>query len=134
MVAAMRMATCILGLALIAMGCGTRIQEVNFPVHEPDGSTHEVRKFWGYSAANDSAQNKAFALVQKGQIEDAFALMTEATAREPKAAYNHYDLAILYEIKADWKNALVEIDEALKLEPSNSTFKDERPSIERHTK
>lgn len=121
--------------AAMAMGCWTKTESIRFPVTEPDGKVVEVRKYWGFTVANDRARDEAFTLMQHGKIDEARDVLKASVAKDPKKPYNHYDLAIVYEVKGEWALALESINAALgasTTSASNDTFTEEKKFIERH--
>ena len=95
------------------------------------GAISHLRAF-ARSFANDPAVEKAFKLLQANKVEEARDTLKDHIAAFPQQPYPHYDLAIVYEVKGDWKSAHDSIQEALKLAPDNRTFKEENAFIERH--
>lgn len=118
---------------VLLAGCGhAKSESIKFPVTEPDGRVVEVSKWWGFSLANDPSSEKAFKLLQANKVEEARDTLKDHISAFPNEPYPHYDLALCFEVKADWKSAHDEVQEALKLAPDNRTFKEENAFIERH--
>lgn len=107
------------------------IQTVSYPVREPDGRTVNVDKYFS-SLTTDDPGDRSFRQIQAGRIDEALATMKAAEASSPTDASFHYDLAIIYEIKADWPNSLNEIREAKRLAPTDKMYGDEETFIARH--
>jgi len=116
--------------AAISAACSP-IETVSYPVREPNGTTVNVDKYFS-SLTTDDPGDRAFKQIQAGRTDDALATMKAAAAASPTDASFHYDLAIIYEIKASWPEALVEIREARKLSPTNTSYPDEEAFIARH--
>jgi hypothetical protein len=108
------------------------IQTVSYPVREPDGRTVNVDKYFS-SLSTDDPGDRSFKQIQAGRIDEALATMKAAEASSPTDASFHYDLAIIYEIKADWPSALSEIRDAKRLSPTDKMYSDEEAFIARHS-
>ena len=109
----------------------TPIQTVNYPVREPDGRTVTVEKYYS-SVTDDDPGDRSFKQIKAGHVDDALAAMKAESAKSPNDSSTHYNLAIIYEIKNDWPNALVEIKEANRLRAKDKLYMDEERFIERH--
>ena len=121
---------CLASTAAIAFACSP-IQTVTYSVHEPDGRTITVDKYFS-SVTTDDPGDTAFKQIKAAHVEEALATLRAAVASSPGDSGYHYDLAITYEIKADWPAALTEIREARKLQPSARMYVDEEEFIARH--
>lgn len=119
-------------VALVSEACSP-IQTVSYPVREPDGRVTNVDKYFS-SLTTDDPGDTAFKQIQAGHTDEALATMKAAEAATPTDASYHYDLAIIYEIKADWPAALTEIREARRLSPTNTMYGEEEAFIARHIK
>ena len=122
----------VLSAAALAAACSP-VQTVGYPVREPDGRIIQVDKYYS-SVLTDDPGDKSFRQIQAGHLDDALATMKAAEASSPNDPGYHYDLAIIYEIKADWPTALIEIRDAKRLEPAAQMYSDEETFIARHTK
>jgi hypothetical protein len=125
------------GLSLVAVvavwAACSPIQTVSYPVREPDGRTTNVDKYFS-SLTTDDPGDRAFKQIQAGRTDEALATMKGALASSPTDSSFHYDLAIIYEIKADWPSALAEIREAKRLVPTDKMYSDEETFIAQHQK
>ena len=128
----MRHLPLVFAVAVAAVACHPRHETVKFPVTEPDGRVVEVDKWWGFSPVNDPKVEKAFKLLQANKVEEARDILEDHVAADPKDAFAHYDLAVCYEVRADWKKAHEQIQKALELIPNQRTFEEENAFIERH--
>lgn len=126
-------------LATAACGRTLTLNYINFPVEE-NGHPVEVKKFFMDGALSEKdARPRAFAAAQQKDIAGATTIMQEEVARDPKDAWNHYDLAILYEATGAWDKADAEIKEAQRTAPPKDTsmqkrFSEESEFIARHKK
>jgi hypothetical protein len=116
--------------AILSVACSP-IQDVHFPVREPDGRAIEVDKYYS-SVTNDDPGDRSFKQIQAGHVDDALATMKAQEAASPTDTGARYDLAIIYEMKGDFLNAYAEIKEANRLAPKTQMYIDEEKFIERH--
>ena len=107
------------------------IQTVSYPVREPNGTTANVDKYFS-SLTPDDPGDRAFKQIQAGHTDEALATLKAAEASEPTDSSYHYDLAIIYEIKADWPAALTEIRDAKRLAPTDKMYGDEEAFVVKH--
>jgi hypothetical protein len=107
------------------------VQTVTYPVHEPDGRTVMVDKYFS-SVSNDDPGDTAFKQIKAAHIDEAMATIRAAVAASPGDASYHYDLAILHEIKGDWPAAVTEIRECRRLRPKDAMYADEESFIVAH--
>ena len=121
-------------LALAAAACGASLKHIEFPVKE-NGQSVQVSKFFNDGFGGTEA-TKAFEAAQRGDVPAAIAILNEDIARHPTFAWNHYDLAILYESTASWDKAEAEIKEAQRVEgpkgASTKSYADELAYILAH--
>ncbi len=131
----MKRAPFIASLALLLApslaGACSPVQTITYPVHEPDGRVVSVDKYFA-SVTTDNPGDTAFKQVKSAHIDEALATMRAALASSPGDASYHYDIAILYEIKADWPAAFAEIRECRRLSPKESMYAEEEAFIARH--
>jgi Flp pilus assembly protein TadD len=114
----------------LAAACSP-MQTVTYSVHEPDGRTVVVDKYFS-SVTTDDPGDTAFKQIKAAHIDEAMATLRAAVASAPGDSSYHYDIAIIYEIKADWPAALNEIRECRRLRPKDTMYADEEAFILRH--
>ncbi len=124
------MKTALLLAAFLVAACSP-IQTVSYAVHEPDGRTTQVDKYFA-SLVTDDPGDKAFKQIQAGRVDEALTTIQEAIKITPTDASYRYDLAILWEIKGDWSAALAAIREARRLAASNASYGEEEAFIVQH--
>jgi len=114
----------------LAAACSP-IQTVTYSVHEPNGQTVSVDKYFS-SVTTDDPGDTAFKQIKAAHIDEAMATLRAAVASSPGDSSYHYDIAIIYEIKADWSAALKEIRESRRLSPKDSMYAEEEKFIVQH--
>jgi hypothetical protein len=125
-------AACSLAFAGSALSSCSPMQTVTYSVHEADGRTVVVDKYFS-SVTTDDPGDTAFKQIKAAHIDEAMATLRAAVASAPGDASYHYDIAIVDEIKADWPAALGEIRECRRLSPKDTMYVDEEAFIVRHT-
>jgi hypothetical protein len=129
--------TCLCLAALGLAGCGASIKELGFSVDEGGRKVH-VEKFFNDGLGGDNAAAHAFEAATRNDIAGAMQIMKDDIARDPKDAWDHYNLGILYEATAEWDKAEAEMKEAQRLDSAatkgkpNTRFAEEIAFIDRH--
>ena len=107
-------AVAVVFLAAGAVACGASLKNIDFPVMQ-NGQNVEVSKSWEDGFGGTEA-TKAFEALQRNDKPAAIKILSDDIVTHPTFAWNHYDLALVYESMGSWDKAEAEIKEAQRIE------------------
>ena len=120
--AALRERRCLAGLRL-------RRAEVALDARQYSQAIHDFKQLRQERPDNELlTQGLARALAQSGKVEQAIALFDETIKRNPSAA-SYYGRAIVYYNTGRTQLALQDLDQAIRLSPRNSQYRQIRNQI-----